>query len=239
MSNNDIDTTVVDEIETLPVDQEARERRLALEETMNSNNIWGYSQLGLEAKQAAMRMLGTKNGLYARIPLICKSDSCPYSETCQLLKFGLAPLGEYCPNETAQIELRVSAYNEEFELEDSSFTDKALVTEIVNLDIMIERVRTLIAKIQDPVEQIYAGNTEAGDEFTRPEVSKYIDIYDRHTKKRNDMYQLMLATRKDKKGDNGPKDPLASLFEEVRTTDFVEEVRPEQFQDVEEVLEEE
>lgn len=55
----------------------------------NLSNIWGHSTLGLEAKKAAMSMLSTKNGMYARIPLVCKANSCPYADSCMLLKYDL------------------------------------------------------------------------------------------------------------------------------------------------------
>ena len=34
-----------------------------------------------------MTMLSTKTGMYARIPLVCKANSCPYAEKCQLLNY--------------------------------------------------------------------------------------------------------------------------------------------------------
>lgn len=83
----------------------------------NLTNMWGHSSLGLEAKKAAMSMLSTKNGMYARIPLLCKANGCPYADSCMLLKYDLAPLGEPCPKETAEIELRYSAYDTDFELD--------------------------------------------------------------------------------------------------------------------------
>ena len=75
---NDLDK----DIET----KEAIEKRKLLEN--NLSNIWGHSTLGVEAKKAAMSMLSTKNGMYARIPLICKADNCPYADRCLLLKYG-------------------------------------------------------------------------------------------------------------------------------------------------------
>ena len=41
----------------------------------NLSNTWGYSNVGIEAKRAAMSMLATKTGMYARIPLMCKAES--------------------------------------------------------------------------------------------------------------------------------------------------------------------
>ena len=35
----------------------------------NLSNMWGYSKTGIEAKKAAMAMLSTKTGMYAKIPL--------------------------------------------------------------------------------------------------------------------------------------------------------------------------
>ena len=42
-------------------------------------NPWGYSPKGQVAKSAAMAMLSTKSGLYARIPITFKGHGFPYS----------------------------------------------------------------------------------------------------------------------------------------------------------------
>ena len=63
------------------------ESRALFEKSLN--NVWGYSELGIEAKKAAMTMLSTKTGMYARIPLVCKANNCPYAEKCQLLNYNL------------------------------------------------------------------------------------------------------------------------------------------------------
>ena len=100
----------------------------------NLQNMWGYSDVGMEAKKAAMTMLSTKTGMYARIPLVCKAEGCPYADTCSLLKYNLAPLAEPCPIETAQIEMRYAGYEQDFDLSNSNttFTDKNLVLTLIN-----------------------------------------------------------------------------------------------------------
>lgn len=220
------DLTIDTEQEQL---EEIQLRRQALE--ANISNVWGHSSLGLEAKKAAMTMLSTKHGMYAKIPLVCKAESCPYSEQCLVLKYDLAPIGEPCPVETAEIEARYAGYSLDFDIEGASFTDRTLVSEIINLDIMIERCKSLMSKEGVPVVDVVAGIDESGNVLMRPEVSKAVDAYEKFTKKRNELYQLMQATRKDKKVDTtediGLQTIIANAIDAEQNGGFVIDERPE------------
>lgn len=212
---------------------EIKARREALES--NVGNVWGHSSLGLEAKKAAMTMLSTKHGMYAKIPLVCKAQECPYSESCLILKYDLAPHGEPCPVETAEIEARYSGYSMDFDIEGASFTDRALVSEIINLDIMIERCKALMSKEGVPIVDVVAGVDEDGNVLMRPEVSKAVEAYDKFTKKRNEIYQLMVATRKDKKIDTSEDLGIHTIIAQAIDADenggFVIDERPEAFKE--------
>lgn len=229
MSTNE-EYSLCDEVEQSILAQSNRQK---LEENLVSvQNIWGHSLIGVEAKKAAMTMLSTKTGMYARIPLMCKGLACPYEHTCQLLKYDLAPIGEYCPMETAQIELRHLEYSKDFELDKSSFTDRTLVSEIINIDVMLERCKALIAKEGTPTVEVVAGVTENGAEILRPEVSKNQEAYERYLKKKEDLLGKMLGTRKDNKNDDNKTDSLTDLFSNLKK-DLVVEQRPKEFIDVE------
>ena len=208
-----------------------KSRREALES--NITNVWGHSSLGLEAKKAAMTMLSTKHGMYAKIPLVCKAQSCPYSDSCLILKYDLAPEGEPCAVETAEIEARYAGYSADFDIEVASFTDRALVSEIINLDIMIERTKALMSKEGVPIVDVVAGVDEDGNVLMRPEVSKAVEAYEKFTKKRNEIYQLMLATRKDKKIDTTEDIGLNAIIAQAIDADenggFVIDERPDKF----------
>lgn len=201
----------------------------------NLINVWGYSDKGVEAKKAAMSMLSTKTGMYARIPLVCKADNCPYSDSCALLPYNLAPFGEPCPVETAQIEVRYEGYKSDFGIDMSSFTDKNLVSDLINHDIMLERCKALLTKEGVLVVDVFAGVSEQGDVYTRPEVSKHWEAYERIQKKRNDIYELMMATRKNKKDNVGETDSLTKMVADIVANKdaFIEEQRPSQFIDIE------
>lgn len=202
----------------------------------NLQNMWGYSDVGMEAKKAAMTMLSTKTGMYARIPLVCKAEGCPYADTCSLLKYNLAPLAEPCPIETAQIEMRYAGYEQDFDLSNSNttFTDKNLVLTLINDDIMLERCKALLNKEGVIVEDVFAGVSEDGEVFTKPEVSKYWEAYERVRKKRDEIYDLMQATRKSKKGKEEKEDSLSSYMMDIMSgkVNFEEDEVPEEFIDI-------
>lgn len=202
---------------------EARQRFEA-----NIGNVWGHSGLGLEAKKAAMAMLSTKTGLYAKVPITCKSDTCPYSNTCALLPYGLAPFGEKCPWETALIETRYAGYMQDYDLDASSFTDSTIVSELINIDIMLERTKALISQEQTPITEVVAGMTESGEQFTRPEISKAYEIYERSLNKKEKLLDMMLGTRKSRKGQENQTDSIQDILASaLNDTEFIIEEKPD------------
>lgn len=208
--------------------EEAKKNKALL--MKNIDNIWGYTTKGLEAKEAAMSMLSTKTGMYARIPLLCKEEACPYAKTCKILEYNLTTYGEPCVVETSQIELRYTGYEQDFDLENASFTDKILITDLIHQDIMLERCKTLLSDDGVLVQDVFAGVSEEGEVFTRPEVSKNWEAYERVLKKRNEIYDLFVATRKSKKAfkdEGGDSNSIYTTIKEMVDVDFVEDVKPD------------
>lgn len=190
----------IDEIELDADSQElAVSNREEFEKSLvNADSIWGYSTKGIEAKRAAMSMLSTKTGMYANVPLLCKADNCPYAESCKLLPYDLAPYGEPCPIETSKIEHFGAGYANDVGYDESSFTDRRMVNDLIKYDIMLERCMALMSKEGTPVIDMVIGVTEQGEEVRQPAVSKAWEAYEKISKKRNDTYQLLMMTRKDK-----------------------------------------
>ena len=107
------------------------------------------------------------------------------------------------------------------------------MAELINHDIMLERCKALITKEGVLVTDVVAGVSENGEEFYRPEVSKHWEAYERIQKKRNEIYQLMMATRRDNKDKEGSgEDSLTKAMADMFATDFVVEERPEEYIDV-------
>lgn len=209
------------------LDLEAVENRKRFEASLATGNRWGLSFKGLEATKAAHAMIATKTGMFARIPIICKADTCPYADTCPLLPCNLAPEGEFCPVEIAQIENRAMAYAEDIGIENASYTDKVLLDEIVGLDIMLERCRALMAKEGTPVVEIVAGVSEQGEEIKQPAVSKAWEAYERMSKKRDAAYSMLMLTRKDNKDRQTEDNSDMALSDILASTLNAEEVKEE------------
>lgn len=164
-------------------------------------DVWGHDDLGMIAIQANMSMMSTKTGIYSRIPIYCKGEKCPYGESCVTLQEGLAPVGQACPYEVAMLQRKIVQYTEEFGLDsdDASFTDRALVEEIILMEINMERVKALMSKETEQIQMMCAGMSEDGEPIMQPQVSKTVEAYERFSKKRNADYELLMATRKNKK----------------------------------------
>jgi len=174
-------------------------RREKLEKALRSSNPWGRSALGIEAEHAAATLASTKHGLYASVPILCKGKSCPYAFQCELIKYDLAPIGERCPIETAEMTKQFFGYSEEFNIDNASQTDRTLISEIISMNILLNRCQALLAKDATPVVDIAIGVSEDGDEIVQPSVSKAWEAFNSISKRRNENLQLMMATRKDNK----------------------------------------
>lgn len=199
------------DILTLSEEEEYKEKALALNNAIKKmDNPWGLSPRAIDAKVAAMRMMSTKNGMYAKVPLICKAESCPYAESCMLLAYDMAPEGEYCATEIAQIEMRATGYSQDVDYDSASFTDKNLMSELVTLDIMLERCKALMSKEGTPVIDVAIGVDGDGNEVRQPTVSKSWEAYEKISKKRDNVYQLLMLTRKDKKKDGTDDDGMST-----------------------------
>ena len=190
-------------------------RRSKLEKAMSSSNPWNRSPLGIEAEKAAMAMISTKHGMYARVPIACKGESCPYAFQCELIKYKLAPVGERCPLETARMSEEFAGYAKEFDIDSASQTDKTLISEIISMDILLDRCQTLMAKEGTPVIDILAGISDSGEEIMQPAVSKAWEAFQAISKRRNENMQLMMATRRDRKNMDNEKDVQKDILAEV------------------------
>ena len=135
--------------------------------------------------------------------------------SCQLLNCGLAPVAELCPIEVAKIQKLYDGYDQQFGLDTANQTDMNIVKEIIDHDIKIDRCRMALNKTGELVEEVFAGVSQTGEEFKKPEVNKLVDVHDKLIRRRNELYSYMLATRKDQKGNNNNESDYESYINSI------------------------
>lgn len=227
-SNDNSDDMIVDldrddmVIDDSKVATAAEEKCRELIASLDQRNSWQYSSKGVQAKRAAKAINSLKHGTYARVPIICKGDGCPYGRSCYLLQNDLAPEREPCPIEADKVERLVAGYAKDFDIDDLSFTDRILLKEIINCDIIIDRCMALMQEEGTPVIDMAIGCDKEGNEVVQPNVSKAWEALERISKKRNTDYQLMLMTRKDRKkdGEEDEANALDALLNNISAVDI-------------------
>ena len=175
----------------------ALSRRLASSE----KNRWGYSPAGWMSKKLVSKHLNSmKSGLYSVFPIPCKGRGCPYRQSCLAAQNSMEPpIGEPCVIEVAKIEQLVVSYATEFDISAASVTDRVIMQELIQLDLLMDRCQCLLAQDADVLQEVVVGSTEDGDTYTQPVISRYLEAWEKLSRRRQALFDEMLATRKSKK----------------------------------------
>ena len=97
----------------------------------------------------------------------------------------------------------------------------------------MERAQALLAEEGVAIEEVYTGSNErTGEDFFRKEISKALDIYERHSKMRDRLLDTMMATRKAKsRVKDNSTGSVYELIKQSIETDFIIEEVPDKFKE--------
>jgi hypothetical protein len=167
------------------------------------HSAWTQNPAAVQAIEIAKRLRQTKHGMYASVPIICKAESCPYAESCELQQMGLAPYGEKCPMEIAAIEDLFQRYCADMNInpeDPRQQVDAVLVKEVVDLDIAMLRCDRKMAISADFIIDNVVGVTEDGEAITRQELHPLTEYKEKLRAQKYKTLSLLNSTRKDKEG---------------------------------------
>lgn len=169
---------------------------------------WNISERGKEGIRLAVSVANTKHGLYATVPIVCKGDHCPYKNTCSLYPIDMAPQGERCPIEIAQVMKIYNDYVKELEIDITSRVDLSMIKELIDIEITAMRTDKILAEEATFIEMVPFAVTDRGDILSKPEINKAQMLRDGLIKRRHEILKSLNATRKDKASkDAGFLDP--------------------------------
>lgn len=164
---------------------------------------WTQNPAAVQAIEVAKRLRNTKHGLYASVPIICKSESCPYRQSCPLIEMQIAPHGEKCPIEIAAIEDLFERYCADLKIDRDdprNTVDLLMVKDIVDIDVSLLRCDNKMAIDADFIIQNAIGMTEEGEAIVKQELHPVVEYKDKLRASKNKMLQLLNSTRRDKEG---------------------------------------
>ncbi len=176
--------------------------KLVVSQSLNPT-AWTKNPAAVEAIQIAKRLRNTKHGLYAQVPIICKSDGCPYKESCPLFSMDIAPHGEKCPIEIAAIEDLFDRYCDDLKIDKNdvnSTVDLLMVKDLVDIDVSLLRCDQKMAIDADFIIQNAVGMTADGDPILKQELHPVVEYKEKLRNSKNKTLQLLNTTRRDKQG---------------------------------------
>lgn len=151
-----------------------------------------------KAVEATTKMLSTRYGLLASIPIICRTDKCPYKETCLAFMNGCAPEKEPCPVEISMIMNLYEMYTTSLEVDTSKIVVLGLIRDLIESDITINRCEAILARDGDILANTPSMMSPNGSIIYKKEPHIALGIKEKARLQKNQTLQLLNSTPKDK-----------------------------------------
>jgi len=134
----------------------------------------------------------------ASVPMICRAEQCEFSKTCPLMEINKPPAGKICPVELYLLNKWKEEYKESLGVDWNDKVDRALTSELLELDIIGSRANSLLANEGLIMENVVGINEQTGEPVTRKEKHIALDVKEMVYKRRSKLLQEMIATREAK-----------------------------------------
>ena len=164
------------------------------------------------------------HGFYARTPMVCLDDKCPYVNTCPLAEIHKAPVGKKCPLELFQMEKWINQYVDDLDVDVESKTEMALVQELVKFDILEGRAMDYLASNPAIIQEYKSlPSANGGSVIKIEEENKAFGVIEKTTNKRLKLLEALVATRESKlrNSDIGKKDPAQYVKDTLQKVDEI------------------
>jgi len=141
------------------------------------------------------------SSLYGGIPVICAGPKCEMKHICPFDKQGIAPVGYQCPLERIFLEKAIRGYIESESLNMSNKDEMEKARELAECDLYIKfRTPAILAKNPTAFQEIARRyHPETGQLIEeKTEVSKAMDVRMKMTKRRDQILEELVSTRKGK-----------------------------------------
>jgi len=152
-------------------------------------------------KKLLIQLENITNSLYGGIPVICAGPKCEMKHICPFDKQGIAPVGYSCPLERIFLEKTIREYIESESLNTSNKDEMEKARELAECDLYIKfRTPAILSKkataFQELSKRYHPETGQLIEEKT--EVSKALEVRMKMTKRRDQILEELVSTRKGK-----------------------------------------
>lgn len=159
---------------------------------------------------------------------------CPFKESCPFIRADrarvkagvggkkLTPVGLQCLVEVELLSKWTFFYIDEYEIDETSFTEVQMVRELAEIELMLWRLNNNLAKPENAelVQEVNVGIDKEGNALTRQEVNAFITAKETLNNRKSKIVKLMVGDRQEKykreaalklKNDGDPSTTAATL----------------------------
>lgn len=137
-------------------------------------------------------------GDFQSVPQLCVGTSCILAGQCPLVKIGRPPLGFACPFERLYMKKWRQEYIDSLNADWDDKIERALVMELVEVDILNSRANAYLAKEGFIMENIVGINEQTGEPMMRKEEHIALRLKEKVQARRDRILKSMVATREAK-----------------------------------------
>lgn len=163
-----------------------------------------YSDIAFSTEEITTikrRISHLSTGAFARIPLSCWPERCPFRENCPFVAIGKAPgKGRACLLETNLLKEWTISFIREYDIHPDSITDRIYVQELAECELLLYRINSNLSKPENAelVGDQAVGMSREGDAITRKEILALMDLKLRIQGRKDKIVKMMVGDREGK-----------------------------------------
>lgn len=174
------------------------------------SDVWYTEE---EAQKIRGHLMHLVTGASAAVPLICGgAQKCPFAARCPFVRIDAArkaenpeakritPLGRQCLVEVNLLTEWTKLFIQEYEVDETKFTDYQMVRDLAEIELMIWRLNNNIAKPEhaELVQEQVVGVDKEGNPLTRFETSAFLETKEKLQNSKRKIIKLLVGDRQEK-----------------------------------------
>lgn len=153
-----------------------------------------------ETEYIRRRLTNLRTGSTAAIPLLCAANQCPFHQNCPFFAIGKHKPFKPCLVEINLINEWRRMFIEEYNIDENSFSEILMVSELVEIELMLWRINNNLSKPEyaELVNNVNVGVDAQGNAIQKLETNAFFDTREKLVARKSRIIKLMVGDRQEK-----------------------------------------